>query len=172
MLLLSLGKILQLEGLNIQPTCRTKGKEGLGKPKQLWVSAGSSSTSLKRKSTEGDLWILHYLQWALPIYHFFSRAWLPFHTSSPHQSHTHSFCKTWTFWIPQNKIVASSSEFLPFFILYSFFIQFQHLIDYIAKILLSVFSQLNLPIGLGAQQNWECGTHCVLFHSEHLIQNW
>jgi len=48
MLVLSTGEISECEGLNIQPTCRKKGKQGQTK-------TGTGPSSSRRKSTEGDL---------------------------------------------------------------------------------------------------------------------
>ena len=81
---------------------------------------------------------------------------------------TSTFFKTWIFWIPPNKKVALSSEFLLFFIHNS--ILAPNTVD-CKDAFICLFSSQS--------PNWTrwiakliSGTGCVLLNSEHLIQNW
>lgn len=161
MLVLSTGEISECEGLNIQPTCRKKGKEGLRKPKQVQDLHHLEENQLK---VIYELCIIRmvFAHLALgqsgmtPLLHFIS------------PQITSTFFKTWIFWIPPNKKVALSSEFLLFFIHNS--ILAPNTVD-CKDAFICLFSSQS--------PNWTrwiakliSGTGCVLLNSEHLIQNW
>lgn len=71
------------------PTCR-KGKEVLTNQNACECLQGSSLTAHKRKPGEGDLCILHYLEWSLPSTTFSIRQDSPFTLPLPTNHILHS----------------------------------------------------------------------------------